>query len=123
MKIAVATDDQQTISFHFGRTQGFVIYNLDDQNIVACEYRSNTFTGHARGLEHAGQGFDRHGPVLTALADCAVVISHGMGRRLYNDLRNAGIQSLITDETQIQTAVEAYVRGELQDQPERGCRH
>lgn len=122
MKIAIASDDEQTIAAHFGRTQGFVIYNLDGQNINDKEYRKNTFTGHARGLEHTGHEIDRHGPVLRALEDCAVVISHGMGRRMYNDLRKARIESIITDEIHVQSAVEAYVKGELQDHPERGCK-
>lgn len=123
MKIAVASDDGQAISAHFGRTRGFIIYDVDGKNVKAREYRPNTFTGHVRGLEHAGHEVDRHGPVLSALADCAMVISHGMGKRMYDDLRNAGIQSLITDETDIKAAVEAYLRGELLDHPERGCRH
>lgn len=123
MKIAIASDDKLTIAAHFGRTRGFVIYNINDQNIEEKKYRPNTFTGHARGLEHAGHEVDRHGPVLNALGDCAVVISHGMGRRMYDDLKNAGIQSIITAETHIRTALDAYVKGELIDQPERGCKH
>ena len=123
MKVAVASDDGKTISAHFGRTRGFVIYDVDNGEVKMHEFRPNTFTGHARGLEHAGHDIDRHGPVLAALADCAVVISHGMGRRLYNDLRTVGIESFITDEIDVQTAVEAYSRGELVDRPERGCQH
>ncbi len=123
MKIAIASDDGKIISAHFGRTQGFVIYDVDNGEVKMHEFRPNTFTGHARGLEHAGHDIDRHGPVLAALADCAVVISHGMGRRLYDDLRNAGIQSLITDETDVQAAMAAYLSGELRDHPERSCRH
>lgn len=123
MKIAVASDDGQAISAHFGRTRGFVIYDVDGKNVKDHEYRPNTFTGHARGLEHAGHDIDRHGPILSALADCAVVISHGMGRRMYDDLRTAGIESFITDETDVSAAVEAYSKGELVDRPERGCKH
>ncbi len=123
MKIAIASDDGKIISAHFGRTRGFVIYNVDGKHVKDHGYRPNTFTGHARGLESAGHEVDRHGPVLSALADCAVVISHGMGRRLYDDLRNAGIQSLITDETDVQAAMAAYLSGELRDHPERSCRH
>lgn len=123
MKIAVASDDGQTIPAHFGRTRGFVVYEVENKEVKEQEFRPNTFTGHARGLEHAGQHIERHGPVLAALADCAVVISHGMGRRMYDDLRGVGIESFITDEIEARAAVEAYLSGELVDRPERGCRH
>jgi predicted Fe-Mo cluster-binding NifX family protein len=123
VKIAVASDDGKTIAPHFGRTLGFVIYDTDGKAIKVNKYKPNTFTGHALGLEHAGHHHDRHSPILTALADCAVVISHGMGRRLYDDLSAAGIQAIITDQTDARGAVEAYLNGQLEDHPERGCAH
>lgn len=123
MKIAVASDDGMMISQHFGKTHGFAIYEIENNKVQSEEFRPNTFTGHARGLEHAGHHIDRHGPVLAALADCVVVISHGMGRRLYNDLSAAGIQAIITDKIDVQGAMEAYLNGQLEDHPERGCHH
>lgn len=123
MKIAIASDDEKGIAQHFGRTKGFVVVELDDGAEKARVYRPNTFTGHARGLEGAGHEVDRHGPILSALADCQVVISRGMGRRLYDDLRQAGVEVFITEETDASEAVAAYVRGELVDRPELGCQH
>ena len=123
MKVAVASDDGMMISPHFGRTRGFIIYEIDQNEVKSEEFRQNTFTGHARGLEHAGHHVDRHGPILEALSDCAVVISHGMGRRLYDDLSTAGIQAFITNERDAQGAVEAFLRGQLDNNPERGCVH
>ncbi len=123
MKIAIASDDEQTIASHFGRTRGFVIVDVDDSQISRQEFRLNTFTGHAQGLEQSDCTTDRHRPILTALADCAVVISRGMGRRLYEDLRATGIQAIITDRTDVQDALGAYISGQLEDHPEQGCCH
>ncbi|MEO0091552.1 MAG: NifB/NifX family molybdenum-iron cluster-binding protein [candidate division WOR-3 bacterium] len=83
----------------------------------------NTFTGHARGLENSGHHIDRHGLILEALKDCKVVISHGMGMRIYNDLKNAGIEVFITDFTDIKQALDNYLKGTLIDKPELGCEH
>jgi len=33
MKIAIASDDGKTISSHFGRTKGFVIFEVEDKEI------------------------------------------------------------------------------------------
>jgi predicted Fe-Mo cluster-binding NifX family protein len=120
MKIAIASDDERTISSHFGQTRGFVVFEVEGKN---REYRPNTFTGHARGLEGAGHEIDRHGPILSALSDCKVVISHGMGRRIYDDLKNAGIEVFVTDETDVLRAFDLYVQGKLTDHPERSCSH
>jgi len=123
MKIAIASDDERTISSHFGQTRGFVVFDMEGKEVKSREYRPNTFTGHARGLEGAGHEIDRHGPILTALKDCKAVVSCGMGRRIYNDLRQAGIEVFVTDETEVERALELYLEGQLIDRPELGCDH
>ena len=123
MKIAIASDDERAIAQHFGRTRGFIVIDLEDGAERAREYRPNAFTGHARGLEGAGHEVDRHGPILSALAGCQVVISRGMGRRLYDDLKQAGVEVFITEETDAGRAVALFARGELADHPELGCQH
>jgi len=123
MKIAIASDDERTISSHFGQTRGFVVFDVEGKEVKNREYRPNTFTGHARGLEGAGHEIDRHGPILSALSDCKTVISHGMGRRIYDDLKGAGIEAFITDETDVKKALDLYLCGELVDRPEKGCSH
>lgn len=123
MNIAIASDDRSTIASHFGRTKGFVIFIIEDQKITHQIYRENTFTGHARGLSGHGEGVDKHGPILEALKDCGVVISRGMGRRIYNDLQEAGIEVFITDEDNVRGAAERYLKSELIDRPEKGCDH
>jgi len=123
MKIAIASDDGKTISSHFGRTRGFVIFEIEGKEIKKKGYRENTFTGHARGLEGADHSFDRHTPILEALKDCQVVISHGMGRRIYEDLKNAGLEVFVTEKTDVEVAMNLYSDGHLKDQPELGCSH
>ncbi len=122
MKIAIASDDGKIMSSHFGKTKGFVVFEVEGSEKTR-EYRANTFTGHARGLEGADHTIDRHGPILAALGDCRAVISHGMGRRIYDDLKQASIEVFVTDETDVQKALELYLSGALTDRPELGCNH
>jgi predicted Fe-Mo cluster-binding NifX family protein len=122
MKIAVASDDERTIASHFGRTRGFVIFEVENIAIIRREYRANTFTGHARGLEGTHLA-DHHGPILDALSDCGVVISHGMGRRIYDDLTFAGKEVFVTAESNAVTATEQYLAGHLRHCPELACDH
>lgn len=57
------------------------------------------------------------------LRDCDAVISRGMGRRLYEDLKSAGIEVIITDEEKVERAMELYMKGMLIDNPEKSCKH
>jgi len=123
MRIAIASDDERNIAEHFGRTRGFLVGDLEHGALQAPEYRLNTFTGHARGLAGAAHEVDRHGPIVSALKDCQVVISRGMGRRMYDDLKRAGVEVYVTEETECARAVELYASGALVDRPDLGCQH
>lgn len=114
MKIAIASDDGKIVSSHFGRTRGFVIYDVDGNEIKNREYLPNTFTGHARGMHEEGtHHYDSHSAIIAALKDVKVVISHGMGRRLYDDLKNAGIDVYVTEETDVEKALKLFIEGKL----------
>ena len=121
MKIAIASDDEKTISSHFGRTRGFVIFEVENANIKGREYRLNDFTGHARNRMGIAPAVESQVPIIEALADCNAVISHGMGRKIYGYLKQANIEAVITDETDVRKALELYIGGNLKDNPEQGC--
>jgi len=123
MKIAIASDDRHTIAGHFGRTMGFIIYEVDGMNVINKEYRVNDFTGHARGMEGADHGMDRHAPILSALKGCKAVIARGMGRRIYDDLQSVGIETFIVNEEIAEQALQLYLQNSLKDNPDKGCEH
>lgn len=122
MKIAIASDDGKMIAAHFGRTKGFVIFEVEETKIVSRTYIENTFTAHAQGLHHMAHE-DKHKRILSALRDVDTVISRGMGRRIYEDLRAAGIKPLIVEEDETDTAIHLYLKNNLQDNPDKGCVH
>ena len=123
MKIAVASDDARTIAAHFGRTRGFLIYEITDGKVTGHDYRINDFTGHVQGMHQQGVHQNPHGSILAALSDCQVVISHGMGRRLYDDLKNNGMEAFIVQERRADEAVLLYLSQQLEDNPDAGCEH
>lgn len=123
VKIAIASDDGNTISSHFGRSKGFIIFDIEDNKITGKDYRINNFTGHARGLHDSSQGQHGHGMILQALKDCKAVLAMGMGRRIYNDLQNAGIEAFIVDQTNAEMAIDLYLKNDLKSDPQKGCDH
>ena len=46
-----------------------------------------------------------------------------MGKKIYNDLHQAGVDVFITDKNNAKDAAELYVKNELINKPELGCNH
>ncbi len=132
MKIAVPTNDTYTVSGHFGRTKGFKIFEIEDNKIIKSEHRTNDFTGHAHGgsTEHnheegQGQGSQNHSHtgIMAALDGCEVVIAGGMGKRLYDDFEKNNIKVFVTKELHIGTAVELFLKDQLDNNSDGCCTH
>ena len=125
MKIGIASNDEISVAQHFGRTRGFVISEIRNGEIVAQEYRQNLFTQHVSqpNDRHTHSHHHSHDSIIQALGDCQVVISRGMGRRIYEDLRGANIQSMITSLSGVDETLHAYLIGKLENYPDKGCEH
>lgn len=121
MKIAVASDDRKNISPHFGRAEGFVVFEIENNTVKKKEYRLNTFTGHAKGLCHedVASHSHQHSSIIKALSDCQAVISNGMGWRIHQDLIQNNIQALVTSETEVEKAVKLFIDGKLVDEKDK----
>ena len=122
MKIAVVSDDAQTISAHFGRAEYYLIFAIEDGKIIKKETR--TKPGHkpsdGEEHEHHSEPHDiephsevRHSNMMDVIMDCDVVLTRGMGKGAYEGLKLRSIQPIITDIFEVQTAVEAYLSGNL----------
>lgn len=119
MKIAVASDDGVNVAQHTGRCRGFVVYSIADQQATRAEYRENQYTAHALGQcngdhEHAeGQSHHSHGPLVSALADCAVLVTRGLGPRLIVDLAARGVEAYLCSVETADEAAAQYAKGML----------
>lgn len=126
MRIAIPTNDMTTVSAHFGRSKGFMIYDLNDNKVSNFQYILNTFTSHAKnkGKEHDhGKHKHSHDTILNSLAKCNVVIAGGMGKRLYNDFDKKGIQVYVTQEKSIHKTIELLIKGVLDNNTTKCCNH
>jgi len=132
MKIAAVSDDGITISQHFGRAPFYVVVTVKDGRITGRETRDKL--GHAqfggepdegaRQPDPRGHGFDpvaqdRHARMAAAIADCQVMLARGMGAGVYASMEAAGIRPVVTDVTDIDAAVAAYLAGGLHDHVEK----
>ena len=102
MKIAT-TYENGNIFQHFGRTDYFKVYEVEDGAIVSSEVIGSDGIGHGA---LAG---------LLANHDIQVLICGGLGGGALNALTNAGIEVCAGASGNADEAVAAYLRGELVD--------
>jgi len=124
MKIAIVSDDHQTISAHFGRAQFYEVFTIDAGKVTAREtlVRSNSqIVAVGGGPEPEGEHHHQHdhNAMITPISDCQVLLAGGMGMGAHLSLKEHGIQPIITDIREIQAAVDAYLAGTLVDHTER----
>ena len=126
MKIAVVTDDMMTISQHFGRAPFYMVFTVEEGQIVNQEIRKKA--GHGTGETHdchedqschdEKHGMDaasqaKHAGMVANITDCQALIAGGMGYGAFESLQNAGIEPFITDVEGIEEAVYLYAENKL----------
>lgn len=104
MKIAVASQNTTTITEHAGHCLKFWIYETREREILA----KNLLELSPKQSFHDSSADEAH-----PLDDVRVIISGGMGRGLVRRLEQKGIEALITKETDLDRAVNAYLNGSL----------
>ena len=133
MKAAFATDDFETITGHVGRCNGFIIFKTEDNSFAFEENRKNDFTNHGRSNhnheEHHGEHEHNHHHggghqrLIDGLKDCDYLIFNHGGHRLIEDLKNNGIQPILTSLTDPNIAMQQLLNGTLESNLDLTCNH
>ena len=117
MKVAVVTDDMETISQHFGRARHYLVYSIEDGSVKGREVRDKM--GHGPDVEnrlHHREGPEMaatHNTMVSAIQDCEVVIAKGMGRPAYEYIRGAGMKAYVTRLRSADEAIRALIAGNI----------
>lgn len=129
MKIAVVTENEKSISQHFGRAPFYVVVTVEGDKVTSKEKREksghHTFAAHHADIKPGEpHGYDtgaqiRHASMAETIADCQILIAGGMGWGAYDSLKNSNIEPIITDVEDIDEAVQRYLDGKLNNLMER----
>ena len=87
-KIAVASNDGQTINEHFGRARHFLIFDLVEKRFMLAEVREIT-SPHCGGEQHDNNAIDN---IIQVLADCRFVLASQIGSGAIERLGLQGIK-------------------------------
>ena len=110
MRIAV-TYEQEMVGQHFGRTEQFKLYDIENGAVKASQVIGTNGTGHG-----ALAGFLR-----AAGVDALICGGIGMGARMA--LQEAGVQLFPGASGKADDAVSGYLKGTLQFNPDEECHH
>ena len=128
MKIAVVTVDGDTVSQHFGRSPYYAVVTAENGVVTSRELRRRGVghfapQGPQHGEHHEEGGRHGYGPearmshAATAqeIRHCQVLIADGMGSGAYENIKEAGLDVILTDHRLIDDAVKAYLDGTLKN--------
>lgn len=124
MKIAVPSDDHVNVSSHFGRSPGFLVFEVVGGRIESHTYRPRSACLDAGATACAcdvAKRPERHQEILDVLEGCSVVVARGMGTQLYDDLVSCGIDVALTDVDDARAAAALFLAGTLPERSEIGC--
>ena len=104
MQIAVTSQNQKTVTQHAGKCRKFWIYDVELGRIVG---RHLVEVSIERSLHACGDSLP------APLAHINTLISAGMGSHLHQRLMQMGIKPVLTNETDPDKAVHAYLNNAL----------
>lgn len=104
MQIAISSQNRKTITPHAGKCRNFWIYDIaqgrvTDKRLLVLPLEQTFHASHHDGA--------------APLAGINVLITGSLGNGLYRRLRERGIQSIVTAEDNPDSAVNAFLAGEL----------
>jgi len=123
MKIAIVSDDKQTISRHFSRAENYIVVSVEqkktvEKTILPKLSNRNTDARHQHGQDRKSDprcsGLGRHSrskhdQMFKDIKDCDVLVARGMGRGAYQGLEQLGIKPIVTDIVDVDAAVQAIL--------------
>ena len=125
MKIAIVSENGQTISKQLGQAPYYLVYTVESGKIVNRETRSKPSLDQIRAMaadesphQRRGQGDaarEKYFQLTRPIADCQVLLSGGMSMVAYDTILSLKIQPFVTILEEIETAVQEYINGTLQD--------
>ncbi len=127
-KIAIPTDDSETISRHFGQARAILVVTLDNGEIIDQELRELPNDGehdhhhhsHEHGHAHSNPA---HMAKFDYVRDCQVFIGGGMGQPAMQRLQSMGLQVALTDHKHIADLLEEIKTGQVKHNPRRVHAH
>ena len=116
MKIAIESNDGETINSPFAKPRGYLVFDVEDTGIKETKYIKLQTSGKKPGTVSLGKTkiINRQS---FPLEDCCTIITRGMNNKHRTELKENGVDVFITFNTRAKDAVRAYLRERLINKP------
>jgi predicted Fe-Mo cluster-binding NifX family protein len=116
MKIAIESNDGETINSPFDKIKGYLVFDVEETGIKDTKYIK---------LQASGKNSPTVSPVRTknnnkqsfTLENCCTIITRGMDNKHLSEFKEKGVDVFITFNTRAKDAVRAYLRERLINEP------
>ncbi len=110
MKIALPTNNRETVEAHFGHCKEFALYDIENGKVVNTFYV--TPPPHAPGVI----------PKFLAEQKANVIVCGGMGQMAINLFKESGIDVILGAVGSVNENLQEFIKGELVSSGE-ACKH
>lgn len=128
MNVAIATNDGDYVNRHFGRSDYFKIYHIENNQIVQVEMRprnnsccsTNSGDCHQKQESHSGCGCrdnaeKKQEEMASEISDCDTIIAGGMGKNSYESLKAQGFDGVLTKYSWTEEAITAFMENKIEN--------
>jgi predicted Fe-Mo cluster-binding NifX family protein len=106
MKVAIPSDNQVTITKRTGESKGFMVYEIENNQIVNSEYRVNTQEEHDEDVEHS------HLQIIDLLKDVDLLLVAAIGKYMKKDADNNSLKYQIIKEEKLNQIIENFIKSQ-----------
>lgn len=107
MKIAIPSNDKETLAERSGRAKWFLIYKIENKEIVETKIKANNHEHHQHNEEH--EHGHSHADMIQMLSDCDLMITKRVGPHFGKELKAANIKVEITQKTLISDVLKPFL--------------
>lgn len=123
MKIAIPTRDGRRISSNMKRISGFKIFEIVDGKVTDETFISKMdINGNSKiSIDNSTPEPEPNGSELSLISgimDCDIVISNGLGKKMFEELVRAHKEVFITEAVDARRAINHFIRQTLHNHPE-----
>jgi predicted Fe-Mo cluster-binding NifX family protein len=104
MKIAIPSDNRETITKRTGRSKGFMVYEVNNGKIVHSEYRENIMDEHDAEAEHS------HTQIIELLNDVDILFVAAIGKHMKRDVENSFMNYQLVHEEKIPQIIDNFLK-------------
>ena len=123
MRVAISSDDKKSTSYQLSNAKGFMIYDIDEEQVRNQFYRCFSTPEYSRNSRELKKFNQNTHQIIKALLDCDTVIACEIDKELTDELNRAGIETYVTEEKDISKASELYASRKLDNKQKLGYQH